>query len=302
MLESQHLHAILWVLLSTAIWTVIFAATKFTDGTIGTFQLTFVRYIGALTTTLVIAMLQGGIGNFRSDQPFTHLLRAACGSSAAVAITWASANMPIVDATAIGLLYGVLAVVLGILVLGERVSYFQWGAIAVSLIGAVTVLIGKGAFQGNWASGPAFAALLSATLLAVEGLLIRLLGKSEKALSVMIYVCFFGMILMAVPAYFTWQPIEAPEVTYCLLLGPVAICAQYCTIRGYRMAPLSVVAPVDYSWLIFAAILGIVAFNEVPSLWGVAGGALILFGGVLLAIGGERSIVSEEAHKTQREV
>ncbi|QLQ18242.1 MAG: EamA family transporter [Exiguobacterium profundum] len=57
---------------------------------------------------------------------------------------------------------------------------------------------------------------------------------------------------------------------------------QYCTIRGYRAAPLSVVAPVDNAWLVFAAILGFVAFGEVPGPMTVLGAALIIAGGVAL--------------------
>ena len=68
-----------------------------------------------------------------------------------------------------------------------------------------------------------------------------------------------------------------------MALGPLGVFAQYCTIRGYGMADISIVGPVDYSWLIFASLIGFFAFGEVPT-WAVAGGAaLIAAGGVVLA-------------------
>jgi drug/metabolite transporter (DMT)-like permease len=66
-------------------------------------------------------------------------------------------------------------------------------------------------------------------------------------------------------------------------LGPVGVFAQYCTIRGYGMADISIVGPVDYSWLLFATLIGYFFFGEVPT-WAVAGGAaLIAAGGIVLA-------------------
>jgi len=58
---------------------------------------------------------------------------------------------------------------------------------------------------------------------------------------------------------------------------------QYFTIRGYRIADISVVGPIDYTWLVFAAIIGYVFFNEIPTVGVVLGALLITIGGVLLA-------------------
>ena len=109
-----YLPAILWALASTAIWTLIFAAVKFADGAVGAFQLTFLRGIGSLAVLVPMALATGGLGQYRSRQPWAHLARTLCGTGAAVTITWASARMPLVDATAIAMLYGPRAVVLGV--------------------------------------------------------------------------------------------------------------------------------------------------------------------------------------------
>lgn len=279
----HYLPAILWVLLSTALFTLIFASAKFADGTIGTFQITMLRYIGAFGTALLLVQVKGGRRQYRSRQPHVHFLRATFGCSGAVAITWASANMPIADATAIGMLYGVLAIILGVMFLNERVGALHWTAVTMSVAGVVVVMLGKGAFQGALPLWPTLVALLSALLLASEGLLISVLGRAENALTVMLHVNFFGICLMLWPAYAEWQPISPLPALACLLLGPLAIVAQYCTIRGYRSAPLSVVGPVDYSWLIFAALLGLLVFGERPDSNTLLGGALILCGGLLLA-------------------
>lgn len=286
-MQPNYIPAILWVLLSTFLWTLIFAAAKFFDGGIGAFQLTLLRYIGALITLIALLPSQGGVRTHRSKQPWVHLARAGSGCGAAVAITWASANMPLVDATAIGMLYSVFAILLGTVVLKESVSRKHWVAVMVSLVGVAIVMFSKGAFQGGFSVLPALGAFSGAALFAIEGLLISVLGRSERAFTVMLYVTFFGFCLMLLPAIVEWQSITLRTGVLCLLLGPLGIVGQYCTIRGYRSAPLSVVAPVDYSWLLFSAILGIVIFNEIPSAGTWIGCIAIILGGVLLARSGK---------------
>ncbi|MEM6984900.1 MAG: DMT family transporter [Pseudomonadota bacterium] len=275
--------AILWVLLSTFLWTLIFAAGKFADGSMGVFQITLLRYIGGMAALLILLSYQGGLRAHRSRQPWVHLARALSGCGAAVAITWASANMPLIDATAIGLSYGVLALLLGAVVLKEVVTPRHWGAVGVILTGVAIVLVHKGAFQAGFAFWPALAAFLAAFLFAVEGVLISMLGRADRALTVMVYVTFFGFCLMLVPALVEWRWASPGAFVFALALGPLGLLGQYCTIRGYRSAPLSVVAPVDYAWLPFSAVLGLVVFNEIPDAINWLGCAVIVAGGVALS-------------------
>ena len=194
--------------------------------------------------------------------------------------------MPLADATALGMTYGLLLVLLGAILLGERPGRLQLAASAVSLSGAVVVVLGKGAFHEPLPLGPALVAMTSAVLMAVEGMLIRILGLREKPLTVILYVCFFGLCLMLLPVWADWQPVTWRTVAVCVGLGPLALLGQYCTIRGYTAAPLSVVGPVDYAWIVFAVLLGVVAFDETPGIATLLGCALILAGGIALARSG----------------
>lgn len=281
--DSNYVEAILWVLLSTALFTLIFAAAKFADGAVGTFQILLLRYVGSLGTVLLLASKSGGVVQHRSKVSQKHFVRAVVGCSAAATITWASANMPVADASAVGMLYGVITVVLGMIFLKEHVGMQQWSAVLVSLAGAFVVMLSQGAFQSDVATVPTIVALLSAILMASEGLFIRVLSQTETAISMMLHISFFGILLLFVPAVLEWQAVEIEVILSCLALGPLSVLAQYCTIRGYRIAPLSVVGPVDYSWLVFATILGVVVFGEIPHKGVVIGGMLIILGGILLS-------------------
>lgn len=96
------------------------------------------------------------------------------------------------------------------------------------------------------------------------------------------HVNLFSFLLMLVPAWLSWKSVGPGPILACLALGPLAILAQYCNIRGYRLADIAVAGPIGYSWILFAALLGLIAFGEVPDLGTGLGCLLILAGGYWL--------------------
>ncbi|MBL4768527.1 MAG: DMT family transporter [Rhodobacteraceae bacterium] len=284
---TDNAKAILWVTLGTALFSLVYASGKFAVGTAAPFQVVFLRYLSGFATVVAVTMIFGeSFAQYKSARPQTHFARAVFGCYGGLAIIWSSANMPLLDATAISLLYVIFIVALGVVLLKERIGPLHWFAIALSTLGAIVVMGARGAFTSfdlsyQW---PAAIAVAGALLIAFEAILIRTLSQSEKSLTVLLHVNFFGIFLVAIPTAMTWQSVTLSEAGLILLLGPLAISAQYCVIRGYRLAEVSVVGPVDYSWLIFAGILGYWFFDEVPTLGVLAGTVLIGIGGLILAL------------------
>lgn len=279
--------AIGWVVVGTALFSLIFASGKFAVASASTPQILFLRYIGGLATLgLIVVFRRESLSAYRSPRPLSHLARAVFGTSGGGALIYASAHMPIVDATAIGLLYVVFVIPLGVLILKERLSRQHLGPIALCCAGAALIMASRGAFSQFHAAYllPAGIAVLGAALLALEGLMIKMLSHADRALTVLLHVNTFGILLMAGPAALQWMPLTPLAALLFLLLGPLAVTAQYCIVQGYRLASLSVVGPVDYTWLIFAALIGVLFFGEKPT-WGViAGSAIIAAGGIALAV------------------
>jgi drug/metabolite transporter (DMT)-like permease len=278
--------AVAWVTVGTALFSLIFASGKFAGASATSLQILFLRYIGgAATLLLAVAARRERLTAYRSRRPFSHLMRAVFGACGGGALIYASANMPIVDATALGLLYVVFVVPLGVVVLKERLGRPHLGAITVCCAGAAIIMASRGAFTTFHPAYvfPAGIAVLGAALLALEGLMIKTLSHADRAMTVLLYVNIFGILLMAVPAAVRWVPLSVEGALCFVLLGPLAVTAQYCIVRGYRLASLSIVGPVDYTWLIFAGLIGFLSFGEKPT-WGVlAGSAVIAAGGIALA-------------------
>jgi drug/metabolite transporter (DMT)-like permease len=284
---STNAAAVIWVTLSTLLFSFVFASGKFVGGAVSPIQILFFRYVGGLVTLSIVVMcLKPSLQHYRSKRAASHFMRAIFGSYGGVAAIYAAANMPLVDATAIGLLQGVFVIVLGVLILKEHISPRQMIGIVLCSTGAFWIVASKGAFQDFDAVYllPATIALLGAVLIAMEGILIKTLTQSDTSMTVLLHVNTFGVVLLGVPTFMVWEPVDWTLNGAFFLIGPLAILAQYLTIRGYRMADVALVGPVDFTWLIFAALIGVVFFNEIPSTATIMGSIVILVGGVVLAM------------------
>jgi len=273
-------------LLATFIFVVIFSSGKFVSEPVSPLQVMFLRYVGGIMTIASLALIRGeNWRSLQSSQRQKQALRVLAGGLGGAALIFGNTRMPVVDANAISLLSVVFAVGLGSIFLGDRLSLRQLGGGLVCLAGASTVMASRGALVGFDASFivPAGVVVVGAFLLGVEGIYIKMLTTADRPVITIAHANVFGALLLALPAALTWQ--SGGWVNLLLLcLGPLAILGQYLNIRAYSLAKVSVLAPLGYCSLIFAALLGFLFFDETPSIGVVAGAALIALGGGVIIL------------------
>jgi drug/metabolite transporter (DMT)-like permease len=275
---------ILWVLVNTAMFALIFTVGKLLDGTVHAIQIMFIRYLAGFFTMLVVAQVYGGVRRYRSPRPWRHVARAVCGACGGASAFYAATYMPVADAAAIGLLKGVLVVFLAIVVLREVVTGRHWLAAIACAAGGFVVIWGKGAgFDFGGYGAAATVALLGAVMSAGEAICIRMLAISEPPIALTLYVSGLGALVLLIPAALVWETPPWPVLLFLVSLGPISVLGQYFNVRGYQLAPASLLAPVFYSNVVFAAFWGYVLFAEVPGPMTWAGSALIIAGGVWLS-------------------
>jgi len=279
-----NLAGVLWATAGTFLFTFVFASGKLTDGAVPVVQILWLRYVAGFITVLVLVLTsRSGLPGHRSPRPHWHFVRAVFGVSGGACATQAATLMPIADATAIGLTEGLMIVLLAIVLLGERVALMHWLAVLLSAVGALLVVKGNGPdFTPTLGPGALFA-LAGAALIAAESILIKTLSARESPLSVLLHVNGFGILLLAGPALWLWTD-AGPWLSWVgLALGPLAITAQFCWIRAFQAADAAIAGPIGYSWILFAALLGVVVWGEVPTLATLSGSVLVCTGGVMLA-------------------
>ena len=277
--------ALLWGLLGTFLFTLVFASGKITGGEISPFQIMFIRYISGFSLLVLIA-LSGNkpIHYYSSQRPGFHVCRSLCGTMGAVSFIHASQISPIAQVSALGLTDGLLTVILSIIFLGERVNVNQWLGALLCGFGAFVVVYdsNQSSFSMNFEFG-LWLALIGALLIAIESVLIKLLTATENIMTILLQVNFFSMLILSLPALYSWSTPNIEQLLFYLALGPIAITAQYCWVKAYSLEDASVVTPINYSWMVFAALLGYLFFNESLGVYTLIGSVLIAIGGVMLA-------------------
>lgn len=277
--------ALAYALAAAALFTVVFASAKFVGTNADPIQVVFMRYAGAALVIGAIALaVNRGIAGLRSRVPGLHAARAASGVTGEVCIISAPLFMALEDATAINLTGGVFAMVLAVVVLKEITRAAHWIAALICLSGAF--IIARYQVVDNDSATTLLGVLIAlsgAILGGTELFFIKLLTRHDRPLVIMLYVNVLAVFLLLVPALWVWKPLNHNDLAFLLLLGPMALLAQFCLIRAFALADAVIIVPMTYIAIPMAALLGYFAFDQSLGPVQVAGALLVIGGGVLLA-------------------
>lgn len=278
---------ICFCLIGSALFTPVFAMGKFADGAFPAIALMTVRYAGGfVTTVMVVISTKIPLHQIRSPRLSQHLLRATFGAMGGICAVHAAATIPVAYATSIGLTQGMIVILLAGLFLKEVIQMRHWVACAISAFGALLIVSQTLDLDSLGASNQigALAAFAGAVFIAIETLYIKVLARRENAIGVLLYVNGFGTLIMMLICAVTFNLghlLQSAIAPY-LIVGPIAITAQFFNIKAYRLVDASRLAPISFSWIVFATLLGWVAFNEVPTLLALFGATMIVTGGIIV--------------------
>ena len=237
-----------------------------------TWQLVFCRSLFSFIPILLLIRFQGGARLLRTTRLRAHLVRAAVGLGALWTWFYAYRQLALADAYALGFSAPLFMTALSVPLLGERVGIHRWGAVAVGFLGVlIMVQPGSGVFDiaALWV-------LVSAVLYALAMIQVRGLGATEPALTTVFYFTSLCTVASAIslPMVGQWPEtwLDASLMVAVGLLGGVA---QVCLAQAYRLAPVSTIAPFDYTGMVWAVLLGLAVFGEAPG-WPVLVGSVVV--------------------------
>jgi drug/metabolite transporter (DMT)-like permease len=203
------------------------------------------------------------------------------------------ARLPLVDATAISFAGPFVTVALAALILKERVRLYRWCAVAAGFGGVMVMLwpyfnTGVLVAAGSATTIGAACAVSAAVTNAGAVIQTRRLTDSETTSSIVFYFSLICGLFGLASLPFAWYTPTAPELAALVTIGIIGGLSHILLTESYRLAPASVVAPFDYTALLWAFFFGFVLFGEIPSLY-VYGGAVIVAGSGLFVIWRERT-------------
>jgi drug/metabolite transporter (DMT)-like permease len=185
---------------------------------------------------------------------------------------YAMARVPVAEMAAIAFLGPVMVLVIGGLMLGEGLGARRILAVLVAVLGGLIVLR-----PGMRELSLGHLSQLGATVFFSLSYIIAKRLSREAPASVIVAVLSLTVTLGLLPlALVQWQPVRAEQLAWLACVAGLATLGHYAMARAFRAAPLAVTQPVTFLQLIWAAMLGALAFGEPVEVWVLAGGALII--------------------------
>lgn len=217
--------------------------------------------------------------SFRGTPWRAHMLRSSIGMLGFVCLFAAVSQMPLTEATAIGLLAPFVTLMLAIPLLGERVGPWRWSAAAVSFIGALFIIRpGTEAFQPA-----AIIALGAAFFQGLEATLIKRLSRGEPLIRILIVNNGFGATLAIIMASFVWVQPSAAQWAMLVGLGACMATAAVLFTTAFKMADASSLMPLVYATLVFTAVYDVALFGNIPDAVAIGGMSAIGVATLILA-------------------
>ncbi|MDR4306540.1 DMT family transporter [Chelatococcus sambhunathii] len=288
---------VVFKLLSAFLFTVMAALVRAVADETPLGEIVFARSFFALIPIVTWLKWRGVLrAAMRTERHAGHMLRSMIGVSSMFLMFAGLARLPLPDATALGYASPLFVVVFAAILLRERIHAMRWTAVGVGLLGVLVILwpqLSTGALAAlvsgaggadETALGAAFA--LGATALTAGAMIqIRRLTGTEGTGTIVFYFSVWSAVagLATAPILgWTW-----PGWRTGLLLvatGCVGGVAQILLTESYRRADASLIAPFEYSTILWAIAIGFVAFGDLPSFWTLVGGAIVVGSGVAVAI------------------
>lgn len=274
---------------SALAFTLMSAGIKRLGSDYPTGQVVFFRSAFALVP-LAIWLGWGGnlLDSVRTSDLRGHVLRGIIGSCAMFAGFVALSYLPLSDAVAIGYLSPLITVMLAALFLGETVRAYRWSAVGIGFVG-VMIMLGPHLDLGSVGSGGLGAplagigfGLVGACCAAGATIQVRRLTATERTGAIVLYFSLLTTLLGAATIVAGWKMPGAFDLVLLVLVGIFGGIGQIFQTQSFRYADASIIAPFDYTTMIFALLIGWVVFGQVPDGAVYIGGAIVAMAGLFV--------------------
>jgi drug/metabolite transporter (DMT)-like permease len=295
--------AILLKIASAFLFAVMSVLVRYLGDRYPVGQVVFYRSAFAILPVVIIYAWRGELeAAIRMGRPFAHIGRGLTAVGAMFCNFSALARLPVVDATAISFVSPLFTVAMSALILKERVRVYRWSAVIIGFSGVLVMLSpyldvgGASATEAGMIG--AMLGLAGAVFAAGSTIQTRALTASETTSSIVLYFSLICTLAGLVTWPFGWITPSWPELAALIVIGICGGLAHILLTESYRLAPASLVAPFDYTSMLWALVLGFLVFGEVPAIL-VFVGAAIIAGAGLFVIWRERQLGLQRARAAE---
>lgn len=279
-IKNSNLRGALMALLAFAIYSTHDVVVKFLGGLYSPVQIIFFSTLLAFPLVTLMLIQDRRDGNLRPKHPWWSLARTVCTVITGLSAFYAFSVLPLAQTYAILFAAPLLITVLAIPVLGERVGIRRSLAVVVGLCGVLVVLRpGQSSLQLGH-----LAALTAAVTSSIASVIVRKIGQDERSAVLILYPMLANFVVLGLALPFVYHPMPIEHVGMLAIIASFSFVASLLVIAAYRAAQAVVVAPMQYSQIIWAAIYGAIFFSERPDLYTGIGAAIIIASGIYIVL------------------
>ncbi len=256
------------------------SAIKWASGTYPVAEELTVAALFSLIPMAAALILGGGLAALRTRKLKLHALRGGLSLLSSLSGYYALGHMPLADFYAVVFTAPLFITALSAPLLGERVDTTRWLAVLTGFAGVVVMVRPGSGLAGVGTLG----ALGAALFYALAVLLVRRMGESEKAVAFGVYgslvmIAGAGALALARPEAALPALADLPPFAFA---GIAMGCAMLGLFSAFRRTPAAILAPFQYSQMIWGALIGLTVFGEQPDATVLAGGTLVVGAGLYI--------------------
>ena len=242
------------------LFAIVDATAKWLGQSYAPVQIVFFQHFFGLIPVAVLVWRSGGFAALRTRRPFAHALRGGLLFASMLLFFTALRGLPLAEAIAISFTLPLYITALSGPLLGEAVGVRRWTAVIIGFVGAlIMVRPGTEAFRPE-----AILVLTSAFIAALAMLLTRRLTRTETDVALVTHTTVIVSLASLPFAGLAWQAPSSGDLALFVLVGIAGGSGAYLLVVAFRNAPAAVVAPFDYSALIWASVFGWILWREAP--------------------------------------
>jgi drug/metabolite transporter (DMT)-like permease len=242
-------------------------------------EVAFLRGLASLPFMALPALIKGRYRDLVPNRIWMHLLRGVLMVVMLGAFIYAVRTLSLASAYSIFLAEPLIVTALAAWLLGDRVGWRNWIAISVGLVGVVVMLRPS---ASSIVTIGAVAALVAATAYALSVIALRVISHTDSTTSVIIWTVGLMTVITGLIAVPDWIPVAREHWKWLAALGLFGAIGQHLLTEAFRAAPPAVVAPFEYTALLWGILIDWTVWNVLPATRVYVGGGIVIASGLYL--------------------
>lgn len=275
---DSSLAGIFFALMGFGLFATHDAIIKSLGGSVAVVQIMFFSTLFSFPWVSTLVLSDKSHGNFRPHHPWMLVARTLSGLMAGGCAFFAFMRLPFAEVYGLLFTTPLLITLLSVPILGERLGVARIAAVLLGFAGVLVMLpIGGAGFDIGHG-----AALTSALFSSLNALLTRKIGADERGVVMILMPMVLSLFILGVLVQFNFSDVSLPILNNFMAIGTLGFFAQLCIVSAYKRSDAAVIAPMQYSQLIWAIVYGSIFFAENVSTRQIVGASIIVASGLII--------------------